>query len=235
LFVLGIEAATAALGVAVIAEGALLAERFLNLRHAHSTSLLVMIKEVLADTGITFARLAGIAVSVGPGSFTGLRIGLVTAKTLAQVLALPIAGVGTLEALAFPLTADPRSFVCPVITARKNEVYGAVYTSPGGNLKCIEEPAALPPEELAARLKELAADQVILTGDGALAFRESFENCLGKRAVFAPVELSLPRGAAVAGLGRQKLLAGEVSDPLFLAPLYLRKAEAEIKWLEKQS
>lgn len=237
MFVLGIEAATAVLGVAVVKEGVLLAERFLNIRYAHSTNLLPMIKDVLADAQIAPARLSGIAVSVGPGSFTGLRIGLATAKTLAQVLALPIVGVGTLEALAYPLATDPRSFICPVINARKNEVYAAVYASPEGSLKCVSKPAAKPPEAVAAHLTELFPEpggQVILTGDGALAFRDLFHGRLGARAVFAPVELSLPRGAAVAGLGWRKLLANEVSDPLFLVPFYLRKAEAEIKWLEKQ-
>lgn len=232
MFVLGIEAATAVLGVAVTKEDILLAERFLNNRHSHSTNLLAMIKGVLADARVTPARLSGIAVSVGPGSFTGLRIGLATAKTLAQVLALPLVAVGTLEALAYPL-AEQQSLVCPVLNARKNEVYAAVYTSFEGALKCVREPAGGPPEELAAALKVLNR-ALVFTGDGALTYRELFRNYLGAQAVFAPKELSLPRAAPVAGLGRQKLLAEEFSDPLLLTPLYLRKAEAEIKWLQRQ-
>ncbi len=233
MFVLGIEAATTVLGVAVVKDEVLLAERFLNNQRTHSTNLLLMIKGALEDSQVSSGQLSGIAVSIGPGSFTGLRIGLATAKTLAQVWSLPLVGVGTLEALAYPL-AGFSNLVCPVINARKNEVYAAVFSaSPEGSLKSIIEPASRTPAELVAQLKKLSP-AIVFVGDGALTYKEIFSECLGDRVIFAPGELSLPRGAAVAGMGRRKLLANKTSDPLLLAPLYLRASEAEIKWRQKQ-
>lgn len=233
MIVLGIEAATAGVGVALIKEGILLAERFLSSQRSHSANLLTMIKGTLEEAGVNPCQLSGIAVSIGPGSFTGLRISLTAAKTLAQVLTLPIVGVSTLEALAYLLVGRQGGLICPVLDARKNEVYAAVYNTSGGSLKCILEPVAIAPEELAVQLKEIKKP-VAFIGDGALTWKELFGNYLGAQAVFAPGELSLPRAAAVAGLGWQKLLAKEVSDPFLLTPLYLRLSEAEMKWLQKQ-
>lgn len=231
MLVLGIEAATGVAGVAVVKEGVLLAERFANNRRSHSVNLLAMIEGVLDDAQAAPQQLGGIAVSSGPGSFTGLRIGLVTAKTLAQVWGLPLAGVGTLEALAFEIK-DFEGLLCPVIGARKNEVYAAVYKKPEKekkDLAGVAGPQALEPAALAEQLRAFALP-VLFTGDGALLYRELFSRRLGKYASFRPPALSYPRGAAVAFLGARKLAAGGGSDPVRLTPFYLQPSEAEVKW-----
>jgi len=232
LFVLGIEAATPVASAAVLDDDRVLAERLVNNQRTHSVNLLPMIKAVLADAGVAPEQLGGIAVSAGPGSFTGLRIGMSTAKTLAQVWGLPVVGVGTLEALAHPLTGLA-GLVCPLLNARKNEVYAAIYESRAGRLHCLAGPMAAAPEKLAAQL--LALDRpVTLLGDGVPVCGALLRRHLGELVSLAPAAAALPRGAAVAELGRRLLAAGEGMDPLRLLPRYIRLSEAEIKWREKQ-
>ncbi|MCL6611036.1 MAG: tRNA (adenosine(37)-N6)-threonylcarbamoyltransferase complex dimerization subunit type 1 TsaB [Peptococcaceae bacterium] len=233
MYVLGIESATPVAGVAVAQGGRILAERMINNRKTHSGHLLNMIKAVIEEAGVRPGDIGGIAVSSGPGSFTGLRIGMSTAKTLAQVWRVPVVGVSTLEALVHPLTGLA-NLVCPVLNARKNEVYTAVYDVADGTINDMTGPRALKPEDLAALLAKWPDRAVTFLGDGVDEYRERFMVLLGKRAVFAPGAASLPRGASVADFGRIKLEKGEGVDPLVLLPNYVRLSEAEVKWQQKQ-
>lgn len=229
MYVLGIEAATSVASAAVALDDLLVAERTINNKKTHSVNLLPMIKGVLEEAGVEHAQLGGIAASIGPGSFTGLRIGLATARTLAQAWGLPVAGIGTLEALACLYQAKGAGLTCPVITARKNEVYAAVYEN---GLQLIAGPVAISPADLALELKKFG-QPVTLLGDGVLAYREIFQEHLAGAALFAPGGLSLPRGASVAFLGSSRLKAGQGGSYSSLRPFYLRLSEAESKWLQK--
>jgi len=229
LYVLGIEAATSVASAAVALDDLLVAERTVNNKRTHSVNLLPMIKGVLDEAGIEHAQLEGIAASVGPGSFTGLRIGLATARTLAQAWELPVVGIGTLEALACLYQARGAGLTCPVITARKNEVYAAVYEN---GLQCVAGPVAISPVGLALELKKLGKP-VTLLGDGALTHRKIFQEYLAEEALFTPGGLCLPRGASVASLGLSRFKAGRGGNYSSLKPLYLRLSEAESKWLQK--
>lgn len=232
MFVLGIEAATPVAAVAVVRGEKVLAERMVNNQRTHSVNLLPMIKAVMEDAGVSRQDLGGIAVSSGPGSFTGLRIGMATAKTLAQVWGLPIVGISTLEALAYPLTGQ-EGLICPILNARRDEVYAAVYRTVAGKLERLEGPMAIRPEELARRLESRDLP-VTLLGDGVPVYGEFFLKQLGGRVLLAPGSASWPRGAPVAELGYRRLVAGEGMDPLKLLPDYIRLSEAEVKWLQKQ-
>ncbi|HAU32027.1 MAG: Universal protein YeaZ [Desulfotomaculum sp. 46_296] len=229
MYVLGIEAATSVASAAVALDDLLVAERTINNKRTHSVNLLPMIKGVLEEAGIEHAQLGGIAASVGPGSFTGLRIGLATARTLAQVWGLPVAGIGTLEALACLYQARGAGLTCPVITARKNEVYAAVYEN---GLQCAAGPIAISPVDLSLELKKFG-QPVTLLGDGALLYREVFQEHLAGAALFVPGGLCLPRGASVAYLGLSRFKAGQGGSYSSLRPFYLRLSEAEAKWLQK--
>lgn len=231
MYVLGIESATPVAGVAVVDGKKVLAERMVNNQRTHSVNLLPMIKEVIAEAGLTPGDIMGVAVSIGPGSFTGLRIGMSTAKTLAQVWEVPIVGVCTLDALAYPLTGL-KNLICPILNARKNEVYTAVYDGSKDNLSVIYGPAALAPEALADWLREYGREVTFL-GDGVPVYGELLKKIIGQ-AVFAPGAANLPRGAAVAELGAVELKKGRGVDPLVLVPNYIRLSEAETKWLQKQ-
>lgn len=231
MYVLGIESATPVAAAAVAGEEGILAERMVFNKRTHSVNLLPMIKAVLEDAEVERHNLAGIAVSSGPGSFTGLRIGMSTAKTLAQVWALPIAGISTLETLAYGLTGHGR-LVCPILNARKNEVYTAVYDHSG------PVPASLVPPR-AARIEELidllAGYQrpVTFLGDGVPVYASRLQAGLSHLAAFAPLAASYPRGAAVAELGLIALAGGQGVSPLQLQPEYIRLSEAELVWLKK--
>lgn len=223
MFVLGIEAATPVAAVAVVQDSKLLAESFVNNQRTHSINLLPMIKQVIEAAGLMPADLDGVAVSAGPGSFTGLRIGMTTAKTLAQVWSIPVVGVSTLDALAYPL-ANYRQLICPILNARRNEVYAAVYQDG----EKISGPVAVSPDDLVRELSRRGRE-VFFVGDGVPVYREKLTLLMGAQAHFAPASLLLPRGAAVAELGLERLRQGQGVDPLILLPQYLRQSEAEIK------
>lgn len=233
MFVLGIESATPVAGVAVVHRGGVLAERLVNNKKTHSGHLLPMIKAVIEEAGLSPGDIGGVAVSSGPGSFTGIRIGMSTAKTLAQVWGVPVVGVSTLDALAHPL-AGLASLVCPVLNARKNEVYTSVYDGLGGLLRNLTGPRALKPEELADLLARWPERAVAFLGDGVGQYQGRLTELLGDRALFAPLAISLPRGSTVADLGLIKLMQGQGTGPLTLLPNYVRLSEAEVKWQQKQ-
>ncbi len=233
MYLLGIESATPVAGVAVMQDDRILSERLVNNRKTHSGHLLPMIKEAIAEAGIMKEELDAIAVSSGPGSFTGLRIGMSTAKSLAQVLEVPLVGISTLDALAYPLNGLV-NLVCPVLNARKNEVYTAVYDLSAGTFNNLTGPKAVKPENLVHMLSQWPDRQVTFLGDGVLEYREIIKNMMGDRAFFAPGAVNLPRGSSVAGLGRIKLQQGQGADPYTLMPNYVRLSEAEVKWQQKQ-
>ncbi len=221
---LAVETSTLAGGAALLDGDRLVGEYTLDVRTTHSERLLAAVDRLLQDAGWTPRTLEAIAVAVGPGSFTGLRIGVSTAKGLAFSLGIPVTAISTLEALAWslPFTRHP---VCPVLDARKGEVYAALFRWEGEDLIREWEDMALSPEELCRCL----SGPVILVGDGISAYGGLFRERLGSSVLFAPAARRMPSAACVAELGRARLLAGETVDPVALAPRYLRPSEAELK------
>ena len=220
---LGVESATLSGGVALLDGDRLLGEITLNIAITHSERLMSAVDRLLTDCGLAPADLDGLAVSVGPGSFTGLRVGIATVKALAMALDLPVAAVPTLDALAsrLPFADAP---VCPILDARKSEVYLSLYRWRDGGMAREWDYLALPPELAAARLDA----PVILLGDGIEACRPWLDR-LGAEARVAPAAQRMPSAASVAVLGRAALSAGEGVGADSLAPLYLRPPEAELK------
>lgn len=231
MFVLGIEAATPVAGVAVVEDGRVLAERLVNNCRTHSVNLLPMIKAVLEEAGLTQQQVGAVAVSSGPGSFTGLRIGLTTAKTLAWAWQVPVVGVSTLDALAFPL-APQGQLVCPILNARKNEVYARVYRGFEGEPEPLTQPLAVSIEELVTTLNQWQG-KVTFLGDAVPIYQQQLRDLMGERGVFAPQAAWLPRGAATAELGYHRFIQGGSVAPLELTPEYIRLSEAEVKLAAK--
>ena len=215
--VLGLETATLAGGAALIDGDRIAGEYTLNIRVTHSERVMFAVDRLLTDAGWRPSDLEGLAVSIGPGSFTGLRIGVSTAKGLALALGLAVVPVPTLDALAagLPFAALP---VCPILDARKGEVYASLYRWDGGAMRREWEYLALAP----AALARLFTEPVIVCGDGAGIVRSTF-------ARLAPGARRLPSPACVAELGHAMLAAGAGVPPVDLAPLYLRPSEAELK------
>jgi tRNA threonylcarbamoyladenosine biosynthesis protein TsaB len=223
--VLGIETSGDVTGVAIVDEKGVLAES--SFRHAMQLSrfLLPRTQEVLALAGLTMSDLDGIAVSLGPGSFTGLRIGVTTAKALAYAANLPIIGVPTLEALALETPAPGGALVAALMSASSADVFAALYQWSAGRLEPRAEELMLPAAELAQRLARTPLD-VVLTG--VIGPHRQLFATAGGRLTLAPEDRS-PHPATIASYGRRKLLDGG-GDPVHaLAPRYLRPSAAEAR------
>jgi tRNA threonylcarbamoyladenosine biosynthesis protein TsaB len=215
--VLAVETSSLAGGVALLDDERLIAEYVLDVSVTHSERLMAAIDRVLGDARWTPRMLDALAVAVGPGSFTGLRIAVSTVKGLAVALGVPIAAVPTLDAMAatVPWAALP---VCPVLDARKGEVYASLYRWGGEGMRREWDYLALAPDALAARLSE----PVILLGDGAAVVRSPHA-----RAV--PPPRRAPSPACVGALGLERLRRGDTVAAAALEPIYLRPSEAELK------
>jgi tRNA threonylcarbamoyladenosine biosynthesis protein TsaB len=230
MHILGLDTSTMTGSVAVVTEQRVLVEYTLHTRVTHTERLLGAIDSALKAVELSVHDLDGIAVSIGPGSFTGLRIGVTTAKSLAYSLQRPIAGITSLDALAARYLFTP-TLVCPLLDARKREVYAAFYRNPGPDVQRVSNHMVASPESLFRTV----TDPVILLGDGVLPYRSKLENLLGVSARFADVPHSTPSGSMIAQLGYARLKAGDADDALTLAPLYVRKSDAEIHWEQRQA
>ncbi len=225
MHILGIETSTKTGSVAVMSEQGVIAQYSLNIEITHSERLMSTVDRVLKDTGLTMQQFDGFAVAIGPGSFTGLRIGLAAVKGLALATGKPVAAVPTLQAIArnIPFAAHP---VCPMLDARKNEVYAALYTFEGATLTQSMPEAVVPLSQLAG----LIAGRTVFTGEASHLYRTELEGLLGNRALFAPLSSILPSAAIVAEAGLEMIRNGRHSDPDSLTPLYIRRPEAEVAW-----
>jgi tRNA threonylcarbamoyladenosine biosynthesis protein TsaB len=202
-------------GDEVLAEDAAPASR------SHVASLPGLVERVLGRAGLTIRDVEGLAVSIGPGSFTGLRIGLGLAKGLAFAGGLPLAAVPTLEALAEAAGAAPGETVCAALDARKREVYAAVFrVDPDGALRRLGPDIALAPDALAARLPA----GTILIGDAG----DAYPGVFGTDVIRRPFATHHPRGGVVARLGARLLAAGAAVDVGAVEPVYVRPPEAEL-------
>ncbi len=224
MLVMGIETSSMHGGVALLSEQGLLSEYLLNVRATHTERLLPSIDRVLRDAAVTLKQVEGLAVATGPGSFTGLRIGLSTVKGLVAATGAPVVGVSTLEAMAWtlPFCAHP---ICPILDARKGEVYCAQFRHAGGRLTRVMDEAALSPDALIDCIRE----PTVFIGDGVTVYGDRLKTGLKELALFPPISQRGGRASAVAELGRRRLLEGDRDEISELAPRYLRASEAELK------
>ncbi len=226
--VLGIDTSTSCGSVGLIDDEQIVSEYLLNIQVTHSERLLGAIEFVLKEARYSMDDIDGWAISIGPGSFTGLRIGASTIKGLGFATQKPVAGVSTLDVLAFQISPTP-SLICPILDARKQEVYTAFYRYERGDLlRRLSAYQAIKPENLVKSIKE----QTIFTGEGVKTYGAVLRNALPSFAIFAPFSLHLPHGSVVAKLGLELLKKGEYLELSTFTPLYIRLSEAEMKWQE---
>ena len=220
--VLALDTATGINSVAVLREQTILAETVANCQRLHSERLLETIRWTLREADFALAEIDLFAVSTGPGSFTGLRIGAATAKGLAYAAGKPLVAVPTLDALAatFPLH---NATVCVMIDARMREVYGAVYRYTDGVRETLAASSVGPLEQLLEPLQ----GEVYFLGDAVAANRDKILAHLPK-ANLVPERAGIPRASAVAAEGLQLARQGAPTDAALLAPVYLRQSQAEI-------
>lgn len=220
--ILAVDTATRSCSVALIEDDRLVAEFTLVRRQTHSRHLTAMIADLLRTCDQSPEAIDGFAVTRGPGSFTGLRIGLSTVKGMAEALQRPLAGVSTLEVLAMQVLPAPK-LVCPVIDARRKEVYVGAFRLENG----LPSPVAAERVALPEQVPGITAEPCIYVGDGALLYRDRLLAAERGDQVLQPGAGHVIRAATAAFLARERFLAGRGEDPAELVPVYLRKSDAE--------
>ncbi len=221
---LGIESSSLVASVAVVTDGILTGEYTMNHKKTHSQTLLPMLDELGKLLDLDLSTIDAIAVSGGPGSFTGLRIGAATAKGLGLALKKPLIHVPTVDALAYNLWGTS-ALVCPIMDARRNQVYTGIYRMKE-TLEAVMPQCAMDMGDL---LKELNAlgEQVIFLGDGVPVYEQAICSQAEIPVLFAPPHMNRQRAASVAALGALYYKEGKIEDAASHAPDYLRKSQAE--------
>lgn len=224
---LGLDTATATCSVALAEDRRVLAEASVHRPRAHAETLVTLIRDVLRAGGASRSDLDAVAVSAGPGSYTGLRIGVSTAKGLAMAVGAALVAVPSLEAMAWAAQPAMRSgdAVCALFPSRRAEVYAAVYRRTDAGLDALAPAAALPAAALAERLLTLDADTLWLAGPGLDRLRPLLTD-LPYLVRALPADLVPPSAARVARLGTRRLEAGATEDLAAFEPQYLKAAQA---------
>ena len=231
MLILAFETSAKAASVALMKEGKLLGESYQNTGLTHSQTLMVMARDLLTTCGYTPQQVEAVAVAAGPGSFTGIRIGVAAAKGFAWGGGIPCYGVSTLEAMALSLGAYD-GYVLPVMDARRNQVYNALFLAEGGKLTRMTEDRAIALADLAAELKNLQKP-VFLVGDGSnLCYNTLLEEIPGL--VLPPEHRLHQRASGVALAAEAQIRQGIPGNGAELTPNYLRMSQAERERLARE-
>jgi tRNA threonylcarbamoyladenosine biosynthesis protein TsaB len=185
------------------------------------------IERLLAWTGIDLSHVGGVAVGVGPGLYTGLRVGVEVGKALAQVLRVPIVGIGSLDLLAFGVQHTNR-LILAVLDAKRREVFFAPYRPVPAGVMRVGEYRVVSPQTLAGEL-EAVPEEMLLVGNGAILYRKELER-VGARAEMAPASFAHPWASALVSLAAPRFIREQSDRSVDVVPLYLRKTDAEIAW-----
>ena len=223
--ILSIDSSGLVASVAVMSDGILVGEYTIHNKKTHSQTLLPMIADMLEMAEVQPEDLDAIAVSAGPGSFTGLRIGASTAKGLAWTLGIPVIPVSSLMGLAANI-AQEGAVVCPIMDARRNQVYYGIYRISNGVPVVLSEPDVVPAATAVAQVNSIG-ETVIYLGDGVPVFEEMIRACSEVPVEFAAPGNRYQNGASVAALGSLLYEQGKYVQAGDFAPVYLRKSQAE--------
>ncbi|MDR7869417.1 MAG: tRNA (adenosine(37)-N6)-threonylcarbamoyltransferase complex dimerization subunit type 1 TsaB [Tissierellaceae bacterium] len=228
--ILGLDTSTMMTTCAVIDDEKVLGEYSLNQDMTHSEKLVPMIKVILDNLNLKIKDIDLYGVALGPGSFTGLRIGAATMKSFAHLFDKPIVGISTLEALAYNLPYN--EIVVPMIDARRNRVYTGIYTWEDGILKELMAPDVIEIDELILKLKDF--DEVVVNGNGTFLYKDKIQNSLGSKVKFATIGQNMCRATSICELAKIKYEKGEVDNYFTLAPEYLRESQAQRELNERK-
>jgi tRNA threonylcarbamoyladenosine biosynthesis protein TsaB len=226
MLMLAIDTSTAQVGVALGDGGDVRGEIRLVGGRRHAEQLAPAIQALMDWTGVSLDQLAAIAVGIGPGLFTGLRVGVTTAKVMAQALRIPVVPVPSLDLVAYPVRHTSR-LVVATIDARRKEVFHASYRTVPGGVQRVADYAVSTPADLVADL-EASGDEVLLVGDGVRAYPDEFARL--ERAEPAGPEFDAPSLGALIALGTAKVARKEFEVAWVVEPLYLRESDAELNW-----
>lgn len=230
MITLGLDTSTKVASIAVIDEERIIGEYSLSKDMSHSEKLMPMIKEVLDNIDLKIEDIDLYTVAVGPGSFTGLRIGITTVKSFAHLFNKPIIGVSTLESLAYNLSGN-NAIIMPMLDARRDRVYTALYRFNNSEIIEIEGSQILEMEDLKRKLQEF--DNIIVSGEGSIVYKEEIKTLLGDKVDFGNLGQNITRAASIAELGLKKYNEGQRDDPFTLIPEYITATKAERDLKEK--
>ena len=231
VIILGIETATDQVGCAIGGVEGVLGSFTLAHGRRHAETLVPAIQFVCRSAGLELAEISIVAVDVGPGLFTGMRVGIATAKAMAMALRVPMVGIPSLDLLAFPVRHTSR-LICAVLDAKRGEVFTALYRHVPGGMQRLEPYRVCTPDELAADLMARNED-VLVVGDGARRHASLFDDA--RHVELGDAGVSFPSPAALVELAHPRAVREEFVQPAQLEPLYLRKSDAEISWERRDS
>ena len=226
MLILGVETATIQVGCAIGGHEGVLASSHSARGKRHAETLTPAIEFICRQARVELSEVGAVAVGLGPGLFTGLRVGIATAKAMAQALRVPMIGLSSLDLLAFPARFSPR-LIAAVIDARRGELFSALYRQVPGGLQRLNEPAVCTPADLASDLMATGED-VLLVGDGAIRYSDAFEGLSNVEIV--EQGMAYPSAGALVQLAHARALREEWVQPWELSPIYLRRPDAEINW-----
>jgi tRNA threonylcarbamoyladenosine biosynthesis protein TsaB len=231
VIVLGIETSTPQTTVAVGTEQGIIAASLLTSRKPNHEVVMPNLVHLLRWAEIPISSVGGIAVSLGPGLFTGMRVGIAMARTMAQVLGVPIAGLASLDVVAFSVRYSP-SLICAAIDAKRKELFYAFYRPVPGGVTRQTDFEVGSPARLTAEL-EARGEDVLLVGNGALVYRRDLERA-GTHVQFASPAYAFPAATALVELAIPRIQREEFDRLYDLKPHYVRKADAEIAWDQRR-
>ena len=227
MLVLGIETSTPQASVAIGSEQGVIASAMVSRGASYNEFLLPAVRFCLDEAGLDYRNLGGVAVSLGPGLFTGMRVGVATAKALAQALSVPICGMASLDLVAYEVRYSPKT-ICVALDARRGEVFTAFYRSSPGGIQRMSPYGIEKPEQLATGLGS-RIEEVLLVGNGALLYREMFED-LGSVVELGTMSHAFPNAQALVELTVPRMFREDFDSLYDLKPLYLRRSAKRIKW-----
>lgn len=229
--ILAVDTSSSVASVAVMEDEKLLSEYSINHKKTHSQKLMPMIKEVMGSLELRPQDVDVYAAASGPGSFTGLRIGVTAVKAMAYAVKKPVISVPTLDAIAYNIPMC-HCLICPIMDARNNQVYTALYRWEGGRQKKMLDYAGMDLEELIGLIKDKGHETIFL-GDAVEVHEDHLKRQLGDLCRIAPGNLLLQKASSVAYAALLKARQGELEDCFAMSPYYLRKSQAE-RELEKR-
>ena len=228
--ILGIDTSTHSTSVCIIEDDKLICEYTVNTKKTHSQKLMVMIESMIKESDLNVSDIDAIAICIGPGSFTGLRISMATAKAIAQVRNLPIISVNSLESLAFNMNLCER-IICPILDAQRNQVYTGKYKFENGEFKTLEDVNVVTIDELVDELSK-SNDEFIIVGEATTLYKEKLGQL--NNSYIASVSNNVSKASSLCAIAKSKFEKEiDIHNCYTINPMYIRKSQAEVQYEEK--
>ncbi|MGQ0680213.1 MAG: tRNA (adenosine(37)-N6)-threonylcarbamoyltransferase complex dimerization subunit type 1 TsaB [Actinomycetota bacterium] len=230
MLILGVETSTPWASVAIGSEQGIIGSCLVSRGATQGAFILPAVEFLMRQADLSYRNLSAVAAGLGPGLYTGMRVGIATAKTLAQALSVPIVGVASLDLLAFEVRYSNR-LICPVLDAKRKEVFFAFYKAVPGGVTRVTDYVVGTPERLLAEMQGIG-EEILLVGSGALLYRHTLE---GRGKVeFGSIASAFPRATSLVELALPRLFREDYDRLFDLEPMYMRRSDAEINWEKRR-